>query len=178
MAGKKKTNYISYELKKLDEYIEQLQSFLDKNPPNLATDRLERIISARGESIKVIASIETQVNCFMDKLEKLPRLLEDVNRLRKEVDQNKKEIELRGGANRPGFMDDEDDEEEDDDPKPKKKNKSEKKEPTSSVFDDETFFEEEDETTPEEPTEPLKQLPAPDEEEDPGDDEWLTDREE
>lgn len=179
MAGKKKTNYISYELEKLDLYIGQLQAFLDKNPPNLATDRVEHIQTLRGgTTIKVIASIEQQVNCFMDKLEKLPRLLEDVNRLRKEVDQNKKEVELRGGADRPGFMDDEEEEEEEQEKKSKKKKpiKDQKITPLTS-FDDDEFYEDGKEEPKEEPT-IQKQLPAPEEDLDEGDDEWLDEREE
>jgi len=166
MAGKKKTNYISYELEKLDTYMEQLQDFLDKNPPNLATDRIERISTPRGgESIRVIASMEDQVKAFMGVLEKLPKVLEDMNRLRKEVDSDKKEIELRGGADRPGFMDDEDeDEEEEEKPKTKKKNskKQESKDVEETAFDDDSFFEEDG---------GQKLLPPPDEE-DEGDDEW------
>lgn len=187
MAGKKKSNYISYELKKLDSYVEQLQEFLDNNPPNLAVDRVERIVTNRGESIKVIASKEAQVKCFMDQLEKLPRLLEDLNRLRKEVDSDKKEVELRGGADRPGFMDDDDEEEEEQEEKSKKKNtRVNKKEDTTSAFDDDAFFEEEESTeeSQEEVEEEdeieqprLKQLPPPDDEdEDDGDDSWLDER--
>lgn len=149
----KKTNYIIYELKKLDDYVRQLQDFLDKNPPNLAVDRTE-VIATRGggTSIKVIASIEDQVKLFIHALEKLPKALEDLNRLRKEVDSDKKELELRGGADRPGFMDEEDssDEEPDEEEKPKPKRKASSKSSKNSfkdsqpnAFDDDSFFEDE-----------------------------------
>lgn len=181
MAGKKKTNYISYELKKLDTYVGQLLDFLDKNPPNLAVDRLERIVTARGESIKVIASIEQQVKTFNDIMEKLPKLLEDLNRLRKEVDTDKKEIEVRGGQDRPGFMEDDDDIEEQDE---KPKRKSNKSNISSNAFDDDSFHDneedqleivQEEDESEDEPIE-QKQLPAPEDEEDPGDDSWLEER--
>lgn len=179
MAGKKKTNYISYELKKLDLYISQMNDFLDKNPPNLATDRIERIVTGRGESIRVIASIETQVKCFMDNLEKLPKLLEDLNRLRKQVDDDKKEITLRGGADRPGFMDDDEDEEEEI-TKRKKPNKKEEIKLTTT-FDDDSFHQGEvkNEELIEEEIKEQKLLSSSEEDEDEeeSDDEWLLERE-
>lgn len=146
MPAKKKTNYISYDLKKLDLYWDQLRDFMDKNPPNLATDRLEKIQTANGFSYKVIATIEQQVKLFMDNLQKMPALLEDINRLRKEVDTDKKEVELRGGADRPGFMDDDED---DDEPIQKKSNK---KQTPTNAFDDDEFYENKSE---------LKELPPP-----------------
>jgi hypothetical protein len=179
MAAKKKSNYISYELKKLDLYMGQLQDFLDKNPPNLAVDRIERIVTARGEAIKVIASIEDQVKMFLLALEKLPKVLEDLNRLRKEVENGKQEIEMRGDQSRPGFMDDDEDDEdlEENDPKPKKNVKKSKKEDSNtSAFDDDDFFEG-DETAEETP--PQLELPPSSIEgdDDEGDDNWLADRE-
>ena len=116
--AKKKTNYISYELKKLEIYLSQLQNYLDDNPPDRLVDRLEVLQSTRGNPIiKVIASKEDQLKMFLTSLEKLPKILEDINRLRKEVDDDKKEIEVRGGQNMPGFMDDEDEEQEEIKPK-------------------------------------------------------------
>jgi hypothetical protein len=183
MPAKKKTNYISYELTKLETYLEQLQAFLDKNPPDLAVDRTEIYATARGgEGIKVIASIEDQVKMFLLALEKLPRVLEDINRLRKEVDGGKEEIELRGGADRPGFMDDdEDDEEEEVKPKPKKKptrKKDQEEDVEPSAFDDDSFFEEEGghkDDEGDEVEEKQKLLPAP-EDHDEGDDDWMDER--
>lgn len=171
MAGKKKTNFISYELKKLDTYMEQLQDYLDNNPPNLATDRIERISTPRGgESIRVIASKEDQVKAFMGVLEKLPKVLEDINRLRKEVDTDKKETELRGGAEMPGFMMSGDDSDNDDEPKEKPKKKSTNKkgedDDDSEKFDDDSFFEDDGTGTG-----TMKLLPPPDDN-DLGDDDW------
>jgi len=163
MPAKKKTNYITYELKKLDLYIGQLQDFLDKNPPNLAVDRIERIVTQRGESIRVIASIEQQVKAFTDIVKEMPRYLEDLNRLRMQVDQDKKEVQLRGGQDRPGFMNDDD---EDDDEKPKAKTKKESNKQQPSAFDDDTFYTDENTNTT------MKELPAPDESEE-EDTDWL-----
>lgn len=168
MPAKKKTNYISYELKKLEVYLEQLQAYLDKNPPDLAVDRTEVYSTARGgEGIKVIASIEDQVKMFLLALEKLPKVLEDLNRLRSAVDKGKDEIEIRGGVERPGFMDDDEDDEPEE--KPKKKTQSKKKDDSSaSAFDDDSFFEEE-------PSAGQPLLPPPPSN-DEGDDEWLDER--
>lgn len=151
MAAKKKSNFISYELKRLEVYLSQLQGYMDKNPPDLMVDRLEEIVLPRGGvSIKVIASIEDQIKMFLLTLEKLPKVLEDINRLRKEVDDDKKEVVVRGGQEMPGFMDDDDEEEEyEEQKKSKKKNKG-------VEFDDDSFYEEDDQ----------KLLPPPSNEDD------------
>lgn len=116
MPPKKKTNYISYELKKLEAYLAQLTSFLDRNPPDRAVDRTVLLQTARGgEAIKVIASIEQQVNAFMKILQELPKLLSEINTLRKEVDGVTIKDEVRGDQERPGFMDNDDIKEEDED---------------------------------------------------------------
>jgi hypothetical protein len=113
MATKKKsTNFISYELNKLNMYIDQLHDYLDKNPPNLMVDRVEYVDLPRGgQSMKVIATKEDQLKAFTSILEKLPKMLEEVNRLRKSVDEEKTETSVRGNLSVPGFMqvDDEDD---------------------------------------------------------------------
>lgn len=120
MPPKKKTNYISYELKKLDAYLAQLTSFLDGNPPDVADDRIKYLQTPRGgESIKVIASKEQQVASFMKILQELPKLLSEINTLRKEVDGVVAKDEVRGDQERPGFMDNDiKEEEEEDDEKP------------------------------------------------------------
>jgi hypothetical protein len=109
MPAKKKTNYISYELKKLENYLTQLNNTLDNNPPDQAVDRIELIQTARGgQMIKVIATKEQQLKAFLDILKELPKLLSEINTLRKEVDGHTKEVEVRGDQDRPGFMDNDD----------------------------------------------------------------------
>jgi hypothetical protein len=109
MPAKKKTNYISYELKKLENYLTQLNNTLDNNPPDQAVDRIELIQTARGgQMIKVIATKEQQLKAFLDILKELPKLLSEINTLRKEVDGRTKEVEVRGDQDRPGFMDNDD----------------------------------------------------------------------
>ena len=54
--------------------------------------------------MKVIASKEQQINCIMDKLQKLPELLENINRLRSAVEGEEQEKDVRGGHGVPGFM--------------------------------------------------------------------------
>jgi hypothetical protein len=103
MPGKKKTNFISYELDRLDKYVKQLNSFLDKNPPDRVQDRLEVIDGPRGPIVKIISKKEEQIKLFMEMLQKLPAVLEDVNRLRKGVD-GEEVTEVRGGHGLPGFM--------------------------------------------------------------------------
>lgn len=173
MPGRKKTNYIAYELKKLDKYIKELHAYLDANPPHLMVDRVEHATSTRGNPIiKLIASKEDQLKTFTATLEKLPKILEDVNRLRKAVD-GEEEKDVRGGHNLPGFMqvvdeddddyktvvntrlneEDDDFEEEDDEIIKKEPETSESEEeyekklpPSSSVLDEEdiTSIDEED----------------------------------
>lgn len=152
MASKKKSNFISYELQRLELYLSQLQNYLDKNPPDLMVDRTEILQSTRGNPIiKVIASIEDQLKMFLTALEKLPKILEDINRLRKEVNDDKKEVVVRGDQNMPGFMDDDEDEQIEESSKEKKFVKKEEE-----TFDDDSFYDEEG----------PKQLPAPEEPDD------------
>lgn len=103
MPGKKKTNYISYEIERLNKYIKQLTTFLDKNPPDKAEDRLEVIDGPRGPVVKIISKKEEQIKLFMEMLQKLPPVLEDLNRLRKGAE-GEEEIDVRGGHGLPGFM--------------------------------------------------------------------------
>lgn len=153
MASKAKTNFISYELKQLEEYYEQLNNYLKNNPPDLAEDRVEHMVSPKGTPmIKVIASREVQIKLFTETLEKLPKILNDLNTLRKTV-AGEPEKNVRGGADIPGFMDADDDDDDD-------KNDYVIQKPANK----ETVFEDEDdvkETKPE-----LKSLPAPAEEKD------------
>jgi hypothetical protein len=147
MPAKKKTNFVSYELARLDKYLKQLTSYLDAHPPDKMEDRIEWIETPRGGEIpKVISSIETQLKVFMSTLEKLPKLLSDVNALRKEVEGGTKEVELRGGAERPGFMDN--DEQTGDDfediPNDKTLPPSTTEEIKDPEFDDENYWQEDD----------------------------------
>jgi hypothetical protein len=119
MPPKKKTNYISYELKKLEAYLAQLHAYLDENPPDKAEDRVKYLETARGgEMIKVIASKEQQITSFMKILQELPKLLSEINTLRKEVDGITIKDEVRGDQDRPGFMDNDIKEEEEDEKSP------------------------------------------------------------
>jgi hypothetical protein len=105
MPGKKKTNFIAHELERLDKYVKQLQKYLDDNPPHKLQDRVEYIDLPRGgQTVKVIASKETQLSKFMDVLKQMPSLLEDINKLKKSVDGEEDEQEIRGGQSLPGFM--------------------------------------------------------------------------
>lgn len=114
MASKKKTNFISYEIKQLEEYFKQLNRFLKKNPPDLAEDRIEHSTSPRGmPMIKVIASRESQIKLFTETLQKLPALLTDLNTLRKSVE-GVEETKTRGDIDIPGFMDTDDEEDNED----------------------------------------------------------------
>lgn len=108
----KKTNYISYELKKFEKYFKQITGYLDANPPDKMVDRVEYIDLPRGgTAIKVIASKETQIKCWTDRFKELPPILEALNRLRKAADGEDEDKKVRGDQSLPGFMqiDDEDD---------------------------------------------------------------------
>lgn len=103
-----KTNFINLELKRLEKYVQQLMSYLDKNSPDNAEDRIHTEISTRGNPIvKVISTKEQQVKAFSDVLEKLPKKLEELNRLRLIADTGEDIKENRGDLDRPGFMDEE-----------------------------------------------------------------------
>lgn len=163
MATKKKTNFISYELKRLDAYMAQLNSYLDDNPPNTVQDRIEIVQTQRGSIIKVIATKEDQIKLFLTTLEKLPKVLSDINDLRKQVEGIKLEEDIRGQQVQPGFMSSKDDEEieeaeevdDNDEPdfdSPRKalpaspnKPKSNMKDISGDEFDDESYFNDETE---------------------------------
>lgn len=101
----KKTNYIAYELKKLEKYFKQLQEYLNNNPPDKAEDRIEMMESTRGNPIiKVIQTKENQIKLFKETLKEMPGILEGINRLRKAVDGEEEDKEVRGGHGVPGFM--------------------------------------------------------------------------
>jgi hypothetical protein len=105
MPSKKKTNYISYEIKKLEKYFKQLEKYMDDNPPDEMVDRVEMLESTRGNPImKVIATKEQQIKLFKDTLKEMPSLLENLNKLRMTVDGDEVEDEVRGGRGVPGFM--------------------------------------------------------------------------
>lgn len=138
----KKTNYVSYEIKQLEEYFKQLNRFLKKNPPDLAEDRVEHMTSPKGmPMIKVIASREAQIKLFTETLQKLPSILNDLNLLRKSVD-GQEVVNVRGDSGIPGFMDVEDDDTDDDD------KEYVKQEPAASKvkFEDDDEFEAKTET--------------------------------
>jgi hypothetical protein len=151
MAPKKKTNFISYELERLDKYLRQLTGYLDSNPPDSVVDRIEVVETARGGSvIKVIATKEDQIKLFTATMEKLPKILADVNALRKEVDGAKKDVDIRGNQEQPGFMaegnDDEEEDDEDDKPigtklLPLSTKQKISIEDNPDAFDDDTFYE-------------------------------------
>ena len=110
-TAKKKTNYSSYELKSLEKYLSQLQNYLDKNAPDTFEDRIERIPTKYGTTIRVISSIEQQLKAFTETLQKLPAIVAEVNALRKSLNEEKVDKEVRGHEDIPGFMEDSSDEE-------------------------------------------------------------------
>lgn len=103
----KKTNYVSYELERLNKYVAQLLEYLDANPPHLMVDRIEVLQSTRGNPIiKVISSKEQQLKCWSDRMRELPTIVETLNKLRAlvEDDDRSKEVVKRGGGNLPGLF--------------------------------------------------------------------------
>lgn len=107
MATKKKTNYIVYELKRLQKYIDQLQTYLDDVDLYQLEDRLDVRYSTQGNPIvKVIASKEAQVKSYRENIEKLPALYETLNRLKKLADTGEEEVvdKARGDKDLPGLF--------------------------------------------------------------------------
>lgn len=128
MSSKKKTNFIVYKIERLENYIKQLQEYLDNIDLYNLEDRLDVRYSQNGNPIvKVIASKEAQVKSYRENLEKLPALYETLNRLRQMADTGGEEkIEkARGDKELPGIFkhkmlngpkkDDENETDEDDD---------------------------------------------------------------
>lgn len=107
MATKKKTNYIVYELDRLQKYIDQLQTYLDDVDLYQLTDRLDVRYSTQGNPIvKVVASKEAQVKSYRENIEKLPALYETLNRLKKLADTGDEEVvdKARGDRDLPGVF--------------------------------------------------------------------------
>jgi hypothetical protein len=107
MAGKKKTNYIVFELDRLQKYIDQLQTYLDSVDLYALEDRLDVRYSQNGNPIvKVIASKESQVKSYRENIEKLPALYETLNKLKSMADTGGEEkIEkARGNIELPGIF--------------------------------------------------------------------------
>jgi hypothetical protein len=107
MATKKKTNYIVYELEKLENYVKQLQEYLDNIDLYGLEDRLDVRYSQNGNPIvKVIASKEAQVKSYRENLEKLPALYDTLLRLRKLADTGDEERveKARGDKDLPGIF--------------------------------------------------------------------------
>ena len=106
MPPKKKTNFVSYELKKLEKYWSQLEKYMDDNPPDQAEDRLDVRYNERTGMpiVKTIATKESIVKLFKETFASLPKILEDLNSLRKSVNEEIKQTEVRGDQAVPGFM--------------------------------------------------------------------------
>lgn len=107
MATKKKTNYIVYELQRLQKYIDQLQTYLDDVDLYQLEDRLDVRYSQNGNPIvKVIASKEAQVKSYRENIEKLPALYETLNRLKAQADTGGEEVveKARGDKELPGIF--------------------------------------------------------------------------
>lgn len=146
MTAKKKTNYISYELERLDKYFKQLENYLEKNPPDKMQDRIEIFEGARGPIAKVVATKESQINCWTDKFQKLPGILLQINALRKEVDGQGKEIVVRGQQEVPGFMEQPDEPIKQEEPEeiPSIRKFLPQNEEHKIEFDDDRFWQEDD----------------------------------
>src|SRR5882724_7903987 len=108
---KKQTNYIGYDLKWLEDRCNELKKWCEDKLTGGIEDRIEVYESTRGNPIiKVIASEETQIKTLRDTLKELPSMLLEINRLRKQVEEEEAGTDVRGDHNIPGFMDDDDDE--------------------------------------------------------------------
>lgn len=109
---KKKTNYIGYDLKWLEDRCNELKKWCEEKLSGGIEDRIEIYESTRGNPIiKVIASEETQIKTLRDTLKELPSMLLEINRLRKLAEEEDSgEATVRGDHDVPGFMEvDEDD---------------------------------------------------------------------
>lgn len=111
MPKVKKTNYVSYSINKLEGYIKKLEDHLDRHPINTkpeVEDRIDVQYNQRTGSpvAKVVATIESQVTNYYNILEKLPKLLEALNNLKKLVEASGDELteDVRGGKELPGLF--------------------------------------------------------------------------
>jgi predicted patatin/cPLA2 family phospholipase len=130
MATKKKSNYVGNDLLWLEKQYGKLKEWCEDKLDGGIQDRIEVYESTRGNPIiKVIASEETIVKALRDTLKEIPSMLLEINRLKKQVEEDESEDGgVRGNHDIPGFMDDEDEEEVIEKPK-KQSTKKTKKSP-------------------------------------------------
>lgn len=149
MATKKKSNYVGNDLLWLEKQYNKLKEWCEEKLDGGITDRIEVYESTRGNPIiKVIASEETIVKALRDTLKEIPSMLLEINRLKKQVEEDEQEDGgVRGDHDIPGFMDDDDEDEKEEVviEKPKKQSvKKPKKSPkalpaSTTKFDTSTY---------------------------------------
>ena len=93
----KKDSYVNTELDWAEEQLKGWRAYVDKNPFDGLTDRIEWKPTARGGVMPmVIASIESQGKFIQETMKNYLALLDVVNDLREK--QHNKKIEVRGKA--------------------------------------------------------------------------------
>lgn len=96
-----KQNYINAELDWAEQQLLTWKQYIDSNPINLLTDRIEWKETRGGLVPQVIASIETQGKFIQETMKNFLALLGEVNKMR-EVEEAKKEA--RGKSTVPHRM--------------------------------------------------------------------------
>lgn len=95
MAGSKKNNYINADLDWAEQQLRTWREYIDMHPIALLTDRKDwKEMKNGGRLPVVVQTIEAQIKCIQDTMDKYLRLLEVVNNLREKEDQ--KQIQARG----------------------------------------------------------------------------------
>lgn len=94
MAVKKDT-YVSAELDWAEEQLKQWRAYVDKNPFDKLTDRIEWRPTKTGTMPMVVASIEAQGKFLQETMKNFLALLEVVNSLR---EREAAKVEVRGKA--------------------------------------------------------------------------------
>lgn len=111
MSKTKKKSNIAFELAKLQSYVDSLQKYLDQNGPDHIQQNGDREItkynSQTGQPvIKIVASKETQLKAYRDTLQNLPKLYDDLYRLRLLAENEGLEVtqKARGDKDIPGLF--------------------------------------------------------------------------
>lgn len=92
MAVKKDT-YVNTELDWAEQQLQAWKMYVDNNPINMLTDRVEMKVTKSGTYPMVIASIEAQGKFIQETMKNYLALLDVVNKLR---EAEEKKIEVRG----------------------------------------------------------------------------------
>jgi uncharacterized protein YlxP (DUF503 family) len=93
--AKAKNNYVNTELDWAEQQLRSWREYVDTNPIHQLEDRKAwKELKGGGQMPVTVATIEQQIKCIQDTMDKYLKLLEVVNNLREKEEQ--KQIQSRG----------------------------------------------------------------------------------